>query len=461
MITYRTMDVDGLWNKIDSRGVDIDTLILRFYLRHITKRFSSDHVEIIIGPRQSGKTTLLIMLMHELAKSGIDPQQIYYINLDTLGEMEQFKNPLLFVKQIDDSRRGEERVYVFIDEVQRLANPGKFLKGVYDLAKNIKLFVSGSSSLEIRSKIKEFLTGRKRETYLLPLSFKEYVNYGNKIPGGLDAVKFSGLSTDHWKQNETLYGAYLMKILEEIAVYGGYPAVLTAKNHRERIQELHEIYQSYVRKDVIDFLKVEKTGVFNHLVKVLAAQVGNLINKSEICSLLGSNAITVAKYMTLLEETYITGYLPPFVSSKRSEVKSAHKCFFIDNGLRNFAVRQFNALGTRVDKGALVENIIFAELVKGNALLNEELFFWRSKSGAEVDFVLLDGNKMIPIEIKSGPARPGLLSRSFHAFLDRFSPGIAFFLNRDLFHIETIKQTRVYYLPVHWFLLFGVNLVLE
>jgi len=402
-----------------------------------------------------------MMLIHKLAEGDVTPRQVYYINLDTIDEMEQFKNPMLLVEQINQIRRSGERAYLFIDEAQRLENPGKFLKGVYDLDKKIKLFATGSSSLELRSKIKEFLTGRKRETYLFPISFKEYINYENKIPYGLNSVAVGETSLNQWKQDEKLYGQYLMRTMEFMAIYGGYPAVVTAKNQEDRMEELHEIYQSYVKKDVIEFLKVGNSGLFNNLVKVLGSQVGNLVNKSEICSLLGSNAVTVTKYMNFLDETYIAGYLPPYVSSKRTEVKSAHKCYFIDNGLRNFSVRQFSGLSNRPDKGALIENMVFTELVKSNALHNEEVFYWRSKSGAEVDFVLLAKDKVIPAEIKAGPARAGLLSRSFHAFLDRFSPETAIFLNKDLFHIEKVKQTRVYYLPLHWFLLYGSELILE
>ncbi len=316
--------------------------------------------------------------------------------------------------------------------------------------------------MEIKSKIKEFLTGRKRETHLFPLSFKEFIAHENKIPGALREVKLAEASLEDWRQNEQLYGQYLSRVMEETAVFGGYPAVITAKNRQTGMEELNEIYQSYVKKDVVEFLKVGRSEVFSQLVKVLAAQVGNLINKSEVCSLLGSNLATVSKYMDILKETYIAGYLPPFVSSRRNEVKSAHKCFFMDNGLRNFSLRQFNALNDRADKGALIENLVFTELVKDNALYNEELYYWRSKGGAEIDFVLSipDKGGIIPIEIKSGPARPGLLSKSFHAFLDVFSPPTAIFLNRDLFHIEKVKQTCVYYIPNHWFLLFGSGLII-
>lgn len=285
MITYKTLDIDGLWNKLDTYEIDPHQLVPRSQLTKITRRFQSDHVELIIGPRQSGKTTLLMMLMGELAQQGIPPRKIFYINLDTIDQMEQFKNPMLLVDQLDHFRERGERVYLFLDEAQRLETPGKFLKGLYDLNKKIKVFATGSSTLELRSKIKEFLTGRKRETHLYPLSFKEVIRRENKIPAAAVEVKLGQASTADWQKKEKLFGPYLTRIMEDMLIYGGYPAVLTTSDPEERKEELEEIYLSYIKKDIIDFLKVERTDVFNHLVKVLASQVGNLVNKSEICSL--------------------------------------------------------------------------------------------------------------------------------------------------------------------------------
>jgi predicted AAA+ superfamily ATPase len=459
MISYRTLDIDELWNKMVSRDFEMKELVRRSAIEKIIGRFTSDHVEIIVGPRQSGKTTFLMMLIHELVQQGIPPERIYYINIDTIGELEQFKNPMLLLELIDRTRKQEERVYLFIDEVQRLRNPGRFLKGVYDLNPNIKLFATGSSSLELKSKIKEFLTGRKRETYLFPISFKEYIFHESKIPGPGEYGPLNLGSLEKWKQNQALYGVYLRRKMEEMALYGGYPAVLTGSGHEARTEELQEIYLSYVKKDIVDFLHLGNSELFTNLVKVLAAQVGNLINKSELSSLLGSSAVTITKYMNILKETFVAGYLPPYVSNRRNEVKGSQKCFFVDNGLRNFVIRQFGDFDHRPDKGALLENLFFSELVKDNMLLDEAMFYWRRKSGAEVDFVLRSEQSIIPVEIKSGPARPGLLSRSFHSFLDTFSPASAVFINKDVFEIMDIKQTRVYYIPGHWFLLSGKALL--
>ena len=460
MIQFRTLDIDGLWAKIDSRNFELSRLVHRTEVENIKHRFDSDNIEIIIGPRQSGKTTGLMMLINDLINRGIAPQKILYINMDTIDEFDQFKSPMMLVEQINHVRKKGERVYFFIDEVQRLETPGRFLKGVYDLDKNIKIFATGSSSLEINSKIKEFLTGRKRETYIFPISFKEYIRSQGRIPNGLKTIPLNKASLNQWVQNEKAYGSYLTRVMEEMSLYGGYPAVIMAKNHDMKVDELKEIYQSYIKKDIIEFLKLGKAQTFINLIKALSSQTGNLINKSEICSLTGSNSVTITKYMNILKETFVADFLPPFVGNRRNEIKSAHKSYFIDNGLRNFVIRQFSNYNLRPDKGSVTENLIFSEFVKDGTLLNEELFYWRTKSGAEMDFVLRPGtNVVVPIEIKTSTARPRLLTKSFHSFLNSFSPTKAILLNRDLFHIEKIKQTKVYYIPIHWFLLYGLKLI--
>ena len=292
------------------------------------------------------------------------PEQIFYLNLDTTIILSQFENPSIFVEKLTAHRKDNERVYLIIDEVQRLKTPGIFLKGIYDLEKNIKIFVSGSSSLEIRSKIKEFLTGRKRETHLLPLSFSEIVADEKKLPDTLQGITLSEDTIDQWRRNDSIYGAYLSRKIAETAIYGGYPAVYLSENDEERREVLSEIYNSYVRKDVIDLMNIEKVDIFMKLVQALSSQVGNLINKSEICSLIGSNAVTITKFINILKGTYITWYLPQYVSAIRNEIISAHKCFFVDNGLRNFSVRQFSSLSNRPDKRVLLENLVFTEILK-------------------------------------------------------------------------------------------------
>jgi predicted AAA+ superfamily ATPase len=401
---------------------------------------------------------MLFLLISRLLSDGIFSEQIFYLNLDTIIPNAQFENPSIFIEQLTAKRKNDERFYLILDEIQRLKIPGKFLKGIYDLDKNIKIFVSGSSSLEIRSKVKEFLTGRKRETKLYPLSFTEMIAYEKNIPDTLQKKMVNDETIDQWRENELIFGAYLSGKMTQAAIYGGYPAVYIAENNEERVEILREIYNSYVRRDIVDLMKIEKVDVFMNLVQALSSQVGNLVNKAEICSLIGSNSVTITKFINILKETYVASLLPPYVSVKRNEIKSAHKCFFVDNGLRNFAIKLFGDLSNRPDKGAVVENLVFTELLK-IASVADGLHFWRTKSGAEMDFVLKKDGIAIPIEIKSGSAVPGRYSKSFHSFLKRFSPRSAIYLNKDVFEIDMVGHTKVFRIPTHWFLLMGPEMV--
>lgn len=458
MIKFITLDYNNLWNKVENIKLE-NNLILRSQIQNITNRFNSDNIELIIGPRQSGKTTMLFLLIKKLMDKKIHFKNIYYINIDTIFDYSLFENPLLFIKQIEDKGDIKKKKYIFIDEIQRLKNPGLFIKGVYDLNKNIKFFVTGSASLEIKARTKEFLTGRKKETILLPLSFNEIIKFEDKIPLNKTPRKISKKSLSDWSLNEKIYGKYLKEKMDYISLFGCYPQIYKSLNKKEKILDgLAELYNSYVKKDIVSYMNVEQVEIFNNLVKVLSTQIGNLVNKSEICSLIRSNAITITKYLSILKETFITYYLPPYTSNRRNEVKSVHKCFFIDNGLRNFALKDFNNTENRNDKGQLYENIVFTELYK-NLNIENDLFYWRTKAGAEVDFVFKSDNELIPVEIKSGTSRIGTLSKSYHSFIEHFKPKKGIYLNKDIFAIKQIKDTTIYYMPIHWFLLFGIDMV--
>ncbi len=460
MISYRTLDLNGLWEKFETRDFEPSQIINRQQIKDITRRLSNKKIEVITGPRQSGKTTLLFQLIYFLqTKKNISSKNIFYINLDSFIDTEKISNPLQFVQTLEKFLSNNKRIYLFIDEIQRLENPGRFLKGIYDLGKKIKIFITGSSSIELKSKIKEYLTGRKIETLLLPVSFTEFVEYENIIPKTTATIEVAPQNLSYWNEQEKIYGKYLTEKLNNFTIFGSYPEILLLKNIDEKIELLGEIYSSYITKDVIDFMNVAKITTYKNLVIALASQIGNLISKTEISSLLGNNLMTISKYLTLLEETFIIHLLPPILSMKRNEIKSSHKLYFIDNGIRNYAVKHFGEINSRSDVGQLIENLVFAELLK-NLEKTEELYFWRTKSGAEVDFVIKSKERIIPIEVKISTAKQEKLSKSFHSFIKKFEPRIAVYLNKDYFGTRKVNGTNVFFIPVKWFLVYGLKMIL-
>ena len=408
---------------------------------------------VVVGSRQVGKTTLLFQIIEHLLSQGTATEDIFYFNLDDLNLWEFFKAPAEFLSFIELNQKG--RAYVFIDEVQRLENPGLFLKYIYDLKKNLKLIVSGSSSLEIQAKISESLTGRKKVFQMRSFSFSEFIA---AKPGDLLAVseKLDMASRADWilalEKIQRLYGNTLEKFLAEYLTYGGYPRVVLEANAQKKIALLKEIFTSYLQKDVKDFFRIENVAGYNNLMKVLAQQIGNLVNISELANTLGLNQATVDKYLQLLEGTFMFKRLTPYFQNVRRELSKMPKIYALDLGMRNFAAGNFNDVALREDRGEMAENFVLTELER---LIEApgELHFWRTQTKAEVDFVFEFPGHIIPAEVKFTAMKSPELTRSFKSFLDSYHPALGVVFTRDFLGQTQIEQTQILFLPL-WTLLF-------
>ncbi|MFQ5631747.1 MAG: ATP-binding protein, partial [bacterium] len=292
---------------------------------------TQDEVIVIIGPRQVGKTTLLYQLIDHLLKSEISPHDIFYFTLDEPGLTDFFQSPVDFIHFIEINK--QNTAYVFIDEIQRLENPGLFLKYVFDLKKEIKLVVTGSSSLEIRAKVSEALTGRKRHLQMLSFTFEEFLEA--KWPKFQDIhlrsiVRNSVELLEILQKIQRIYGASLEKFLFDYLTFGGYPRILLEANPQRKIQHLQEVFTSYIQKDVKDYFRIENIPAYNNLIRLLAHQVGKLVNMSEISNTTGLHFTTLDKYFFLLENSFIFKRLPPFFRNVRKEVTKMPKVYAMD-----------------------------------------------------------------------------------------------------------------------------------
>ena len=401
--------------------------------KHLTE---NKEITLIIGPRQVGKTVLLHQLQKYLIQKEVNPQDIYYFNLDIIKDRDLFTDQTEFIQFLKNkSQKG--KIYVFVDEAQKVKEAGVFFKGVYDSDLNVKLVLTGSSSLEIRAKINESLTGRKRIFYLLPFSFAEILRYHNPQLADLIEQK-TKITAVEQKEILALFFSY--------CVYGGYPQVVTVPDSAEKEEFLREIFTSYVEKDIIGFLKVENENNFIKLVKLLATQVGNLINVSELSSLVQTDRQTVERYLLNLAKTFIIYPLQPFYSNPRQELVKANKIYFLDNGLRNLSLDNFKIpLPDRGDKGILLENAVLKELLILKYQQNFNLKFWRSKQKAEVDFIIEQGLEALPVEVKfdlSGDK----LSASFLGFIKRYQPKRAIVVNLGYHGERKIGPTKIFFI---------------
>ncbi len=413
--------------------------------RDVTRKLMNwlDEPEILIlsGARQVGKTSILYQLIDWLMRSGhVGPDGIYYFNLDLGGISEFLEDQGSFLRFLE-AEKGRN-IFVFIDEVQRLPDPGIFIKAIQDLRLPIKFILTGSSSLDIRSRTHEPLTGRKQVFHIEALSFSEYVK---TVPvlSSLPALE---------QQSYSIYIGALNDALNDYGLYGGYPAVVLTDDPEKKILRLNEIFSSYLEKDIAGFLKVENIPAFRKLATLLSVQQGGLVNIQELASTLGLHRETITRYIYYLEETFVIKRLTPLFSNPRTELSKMPKIYFADAGLRNLAMGSFSDLRTRSDTGKIIEGIVVSHVLR-DRILSHRINYWRTKSGAEVDLIISGAKPVQSIEVKSGFLKGVTISRGYRSFLSKYSPKKAILLNSAIWSKREIAGHTVEAIPTTVFLL--------
>lgn len=389
---------------------------------HLDKK----EISVVIGPRQAGKTTVLLRLKDFLASQN---KNVLFLNLDIETDKQFFSSQEALLSKIR-LEFGDEPGYVFIDEIQRKQNAGIFLKGIFDMNLRYKFIVSGSGSLELKEQIHESLTGRKRIFELNTVSFEEFINYKT-------GYKYEDRIKDFFKL-DTIKSR---ELLSEYLQFGGYPRIILSDKLEDKKSVMDEIYQSYLIKDVSFLLGVRETESFTELVRVLSSQIGNMVNVSELSRTLGIAAQTIKRYLYYLEKTFILSRLTPFFNNIRKEITKSPVIYFNDLGLRNYSAGMWGNMRIE-NSGAVFENFVF-NILKQRNYSDQKLHYWRTKDGAEVDFVIKNGQQLLPVEVKYMELKNSLMPRSFRQFISKFSPEEAWLINLGLNEELQLEKTRV------------------
>lgn len=406
--------------------------IQRQILPLIHQHLRQKEITLLLGPRQAGKTTLLLHLQNQLQHQN---QPTLYFNLDNLEDQPLFTTQNTLVSHLQ-LQFGSQPTYVFIDEIQRLPNAGLFLKGLYDMNLPYKFIVTGSGSLELKANVIESMAGRKRLFSIYPLSFIEFVAYQAKI-NFHQVAQFCQLHP--FKAN---------RFLQDYITFGGYPRVVLASTFNEKVAHLKEIYTSYIEKDIKLLLDIDRDQVYQNLVTYLAAHTGSLINRADIARSFSTTEKTLKKYLYLLEKTFIITLIKPFFKNPTKELTKSPIAYFHDLGLRNLALSSFPSFTTRTDKGQLFQNFCFLRFLEiATPIL--KINYWRTQTGAEVDFVLQHGLTIIPVEAKAKTLKPEVIGKSLTSFIHHYHPPHAY-----LYHLgapTSIKKssTQIIHLPFY------------
>lgn len=411
-------------------------MIKRTLFNDLKAHLFHKEISLIVGPRQAGKTTLMRFLEEHLKNQ---KKQTLFLNLDVEIEREHFTSQSSLIKKLQ-LELGRSKGYVFIDEIQRKENAGIFLKGLYDANLPYKFIVSGSGSLELKEKIHESLAGRKRIFELGTLTFQEFVDYKT-------GYKYEKKLKEFFKIEKTK----TQELLNEYLNFGGYPRVVLEEKLSEKIKIIDEIYRSYLERDIAYLLGVKKTDDFTRLVKLIAAQTGSLVNISELSSTLGSAAKTVQNFLWYLEKTFITHRLTPYFKNTRKEITKAPVFYFYDLGLRGYATGEFGRF-TAPSAGFVYENFIHNVLKEKIRWTGNRLYFWRTKDGAEIDFIVEKGKELVAVEAKYSQLKKPEISRSIRSFITAHKPRRIYIVNLTLSYEETVGNTSICFIPFSAFL---------
>jgi len=331
---------------------------------------------ILLGPRQTGKTTLIMKILSS-------PGEFLMLNCDDPVVREQLDNA-----NTETLRQlvGKHSI-VFIDEAQRIKNTGLTLKLIVDTFRSVQLLLSGSSSFELADRINEPLTGRKWEYFLYPVSWKELNDYAGHL-------------------NVT-------KQIESRLIYGMYPEVIINPGDEKEI--LRQLSDSFLYKDLLSYEGIRRPELIVNLLRALALQVGSEVSYNELSRLLQVDSKTIKTYIDLLEKAFVIFRLQPYRRNLRTEIGKSRKIYFYDTGIRNALIANFNPLSLRNDAGALWENFLIAERMKrnhyGRRWVNH--YFWRTTLQQEIDYLEEMEGRITAYEFKWSESSGTRIPKSF------------------------------------------------
>lgn len=364
---------------------------MHIYQRQIRKRIEEklfqNKIIVILGPRQSGKTTLSKSIIESYKGKG------QYFNCELLDIRSKLipRQPELLYEKI------KEYKVVVLDEAQTVENIGLILKNFTDTYPQIQIIATGSSSFDLSNKINEPMTGRTYEFMLYPLSYTEIDNSN----------------------------------LNNILTFGMYPGIVEA-DQNDKLDRLQNITTNYLYKDIFNFEQIRKPVVFEKLVTTLAREVGSQVSTDRLAKILDTNKATIERYIALLEQAFIIKRLYSFSRNLTSEIKKSYKVYFLDLGLRNVLAQDVVSPDIRNDNGKIFENFFIIERLKfmHNNGHYPSHYFWRTYDKNEVDLIELNEGNINAFECKFSKEN---MTTSLHKFNSIYKDSKIYLVNIENF----------------------------
>lgn len=347
-------------------------VIKRRAYQELLDQLQPGKVVVLYGPRRVGKTTLLNHLSRQLAGT----EKILMQNGESLMTQRRLMER---IPESLQSFMGNATLFI-LDEAQHVPEAGWSLKMLVDTLPKLKIIASGSASLALAQQVGEPLTGRLKTVYLYPIAARELI--------------------------DQITSATYLATLEERLILGNYPELFSLISLESKSEYLRKLVDSFLLSDLLKMENVRGGKPLYDLLTLLAFQIGQEVSLSELGSSLGLHRQTVARYLDLLEKSFVLVNVRGFARNLRKEVTKNSRYYFYDNGVRNALINNFNPLSLRNDVGALWENYLVMERLKRQAYERRPAnnYFWRTYNQKEIDWVEEREGRLFGYEFKWGEA---------------------------------------------------------
>ena len=403
-------------------------------INDILLSLQSKRWSIIIGPRRTGKTSILKLIQEEY--SGI---KNIFIDIESLDDMTILGNYKTFTDYLRlNGFEKNMKGLILLDEVQHIENISSIIKTLIDNYPKIMVIMSGSSSIGILKNIKQSGAGRKRVFNIPPLEFNEFLNFI-----GMDTLlkklnKVKNTNDFELLANET-YNCF-----NEYQLFGGMPEVSLIKNIDEKITELNEITKSYILYDIRQYINKRINIVnFNKFIRLAALNSGNLFQISKFSQECNIKRREVEELIYVLEAGGVISLLEPFYRNKKKSIVKSKKIIIYDSGIRNALIRDFREGGLRNDIGFVNEILVYNHI---RNISNIDIQFYRTKNGSEIDFIVNTNKDTIPIEVKSGSINK--IPKAMISFIKENDIKKAIIVNKNIYEKKTYLGASVYFIPI-------------
>ena len=340
--------------------------LVRDLSENIIKKLQPNKVVIVFGARRVGKTVFVKEILDKINEPvlTLNGEDIYVHDKLSIRTVENYKQIL-----------GSYKI-LYIDEAQKIPYIGLILKLMIDEIEGLRIIISGSSSFDIYKDAGEPLTGRKYSFNLYALSENEYNQVENSITK-IDKVR-------------------------ERLIFGNYPELIHIPDREDKIDYLNEMVSSYLLKDILVYENIKNSQKIFNLLRLISFQIGGEVSLQELGKQLGISKNTVEKYLALLSKVYILHKVEGFSRNLRKEITKNSRWYFLDNGIRNAVIANFNRVESRNDIGQLWENYMISERIKYQEYkrLSSNNYFWRTYEQQEVDWVEERGGHLFAYEFK-------------------------------------------------------------